>query len=66
MQKIATLNVPTSMTIPETFRISVHDNRWNGAQDNYSIVGVDEGCMVGEVRAGTTSPDPKGFSYSRA
>ena len=32
-------------------------------QDNYSIVGGDGGCRVGEVRAGTTShmPDHKGF-----
>ena len=32
-------------------------------QDNYSTVGGDGGCRVGEVRAGTTSPMPdhKGF-----
>ena len=32
-------------------------------QDNYSTVGGDGGCRVGEVRAGTTSPmaDHKGF-----
>ena len=32
-------------------------------QDNDSTVGGDEGCRVGEVRAGTTSPMPdhKGF-----
>ena len=32
-------------------------------QDNYSTVGEDGGCRVGEVRAGTTSPMPdrKGF-----
>ena len=32
-------------------------------QDNYSIVGGDGGCRVGELRAGTTSPFPnhKGF-----
>ena len=32
-------------------------------QDNYSTVGGEEGCRVGEVRAGTTSPMPdhKGF-----
>ena len=32
-------------------------------QDNYSKVGGDGGCRVGEVRAGTTSPMPdhKGF-----
>ena len=32
-------------------------------QDNYSTVGGDGGCKVGEVRAGTTSPMPdnKGF-----
>ena len=32
-------------------------------QDNYSTVGGDGGWMVGEVRAGTTSPMPdhKGF-----
>ena len=31
--------------------------------DNYSTVGGDGGCRVGEVRAGTTSPMPdhKGF-----
>ena len=35
-------------------------------QDNYSTVGGDGGCRVGEVRAGTTSPMPdhKGLSYS--
>ena len=27
-------------------------------QDNYSTVGGDGGCRVGEVRAGTTSPCP--------
>ena len=27
-------------------------------QDNYSTVGGDGGCRVGEVRAGTTSPMP--------
>ena len=32
-------------------------------QDNYSTVGGDGGCRVGEVRAGTTCPMPdhKGF-----
>ena len=32
-------------------------------QDNYSTVGGNGGCRVGEVRAGTTSPMPghKGF-----
>ena len=32
-------------------------------QDNYSAVGGDGECRVGEVRAGTTSPMPdhKGF-----
>ena len=32
-------------------------------QDNYSTVGGDGGCRVGEVLAGTTSPMPdhKGF-----
>ena len=32
-------------------------------QDNYSTVGGDGGCRVGEIRAGTTSPMPdhKGF-----
>ena len=32
-------------------------------QDNYTTVGGDGGCRVGEVRAGTTSPMPdhKGF-----
>ena len=32
-------------------------------QDNYSTVGGDGECRVGEVRAGTTSPMPdhKGF-----
>ena len=32
-------------------------------QDNYSTVGGDGGCRIGEVRAGTTSPRPdhKGF-----
>ena len=32
-------------------------------QDNYSTVGGDVGCRVGEVRAGTSSPMPdhKGF-----
>ena len=32
-------------------------------QDNYSTVGGDGGCRVGEVRASTTSPMPdhKGF-----
>ena len=37
---------------------------WNTfKQDNYSTVGGDGGCRVGEVRAGTTSPMPdhKGF-----
>ena len=31
--------------------------------DNYSTVGGNGGCRVGEVRAGTTSPMPdyKGF-----
>ena len=31
-------------------------------QDNYSAVGGDGGCRVGEVQAGTTStmPDQKG------
>ena len=35
-------------------------------QDNYSTVGEDGGCRVGEVQAGTTSlmSDHKGFSYS--
>ena len=27
-------------------------------QDNYSTVGGDGGCRVGEVQAGTTSPMP--------
>ena len=27
-------------------------------QDNYGTVGGDEGCRVGEVQAGTTSPVP--------
>ena len=32
---------------------------WNTfKQDNYNTVGGDEGCRVGEVRAGTTSPMP--------
>ena len=33
-------------------------------QDDYSTVGGDGGCRVGEVRAGTTSPMPdhKGFN----
>ena len=32
-------------------------------QDNYSTVGEDGGCRVGEVRAGTTylMPDHKSF-----
>ena len=32
-------------------------------QDNYSTVGGDVGCRIGEVWAGTTSPMPdhKGF-----
>ena len=36
-------------------------------QDNYSTVGVDGGCRVGEVRVCTTSPMPdhKGLSYSK-
>ena len=43
-----------------------HDNWCTGTlfnQDNYSTVGGDGGCRVGEVRAGTTSPMPnhKGF-----
>ena len=35
-------------------------------QDNYSTVGGDGGCRVGEVRAGTTSPMPdhQGFSVT--
>ena len=47
-----------------------HDNWCIGTlilkQDNYSTVGEDGGCRVGEVRAGTTSPMPdhKGLSYS--
>ena len=38
--------------------------RWDTfKQDNYSTVGGDVGCGVGEVQAGTTSPMPdhKGF-----
>ena len=33
-------------------------------QDNYSTMGGNGGCRVGEVRAGTTSPMPdhKGFN----
>ena len=27
-------------------------------QDNYTAVGVDGGCRVGEARAGTISPMP--------
>ena len=27
-------------------------------QDNYSTVGRDGGCRIGEVQAGTTSPMP--------
>ena len=36
-------------------------------QDNYSIVGGDGGCRVGEVLAGTTSPMPdhKGFKLQQ-
>ena len=36
-------------------------------QDNYSTVGGDGGCRVGEVRAGTTSPMPnhKGFQLQQ-
>ena len=36
-------------------------------EDNYSTVGGDGGCRVGEVRAGTTSPMPdhKGLSYEK-
>ena len=36
-------------------------------QENYSTVGVDGGCRVSEVRAGTTSPMPdhKGFKPNR-
>ena len=36
-------------------------------QDNYSTVGGDGGCRVGEVRAGTTSPMPdhKGFKLQK-
>ena len=35
-------------------------------QDNYSTVGGNGGCRVGEVRAGTTSPVPdhKGFKLT--
>ena len=35
--------------------------------DNYSTVGGDGGCRVGEARAGTTSPMPdhKGLGYSK-
>ena len=38
-----------------------HDNclHWDTfKQDNYSTVGGDGGCRVGEVRAGTTPPPP--------
>ena len=40
---------------------SMHWNTFK--QDDYSTVGGDGGCRVGEVRAGTTSPMPdhKGF-----
>ena len=36
-------------------------------QDNYSTVGGDGGCRVGEVRVGTTSPmsDHKGFKLQQ-
>ena len=36
-------------------------------QDNYSTVGGDGECKVGEVRAGTTSPmsDHKGFKLQQ-
>ena len=32
-------------------------------QDNYSTVGGDGGCRVGEVRAGTTSPMPDHMGF---
>ena len=37
---------------------------WNPSkQDNYSTVGGDGGCRVGEVRAGTTSPMPDHMGF---
>ena len=38
-------------------------NSYSASRDNWSTVGGDGGCRVGEVRAGTTSPMPdhKGF-----
>ena len=47
--RIAALELATLCTAPR--------------DDNYSTVGGDGGCRVGEVRAGTTSPMPdhKGF-----
>ena len=41
---------------------------WNPfKQENYSTVGGDGGCRVGEVQAGNTSlmPDHKGFKLQK-
>ena len=39
------------------------NNSYSASHDNWCTVGGNGGCMVGEVRAGTTSPMPdhKGF-----
>ena len=38
-------------------------NSYSASQDNWCTVGVNGGCRVGEVQAGSTSPVPdhKGF-----
>ena len=43
--------------------LNSHFNSYSASHDNWCTVGGDGGCMVGEVRAGTTSPMPehKGF-----
>ena len=43
--------------------VTTIDAQGHFQRDNYSTVGGDGGCRVGEVRAGTTSPIPdhKGF-----
>ena len=42
-------------------------HRDTSKQDNYSTVGGDGGCMVGEVQADPTSPMPnhKGFKLQK-